>query len=349
MEVIAMRVLLVAPPDVRVNADSSHLVAAPLGALADGLADAGHQVTLWAAPGSQTRARLRSITVPKSVAPAERDRYARLHTVAALSNTDEFDAVHLFGITAPAELLNMCTRPVSRTLMEGLPAPGERIIAQSWTQLIALAKQPDAHTLGVVYPGIDSDRCPFGDQKDGYLIFTGPLTRERGLEAALTAAYRAERPLYLVGPEPPRRGAWSELLAPFIERGTARCLGDLPAVARREVVSRASALLLPVVSPALDYAGVEALACGTPVVTVDSGVARELVVHGESGIIAHRPVDLAAAIDQVDLIAPRSCRRRAEHCFNAASMAEQYAALLGSTVGQPAWSSHPELAALDPK
>ena len=340
-----MRLLLVAPPDVLVEAGGSDPIGAPLGVLTDELVRAGHEVTLWAAPGARTLAARRSVAVPAKATAAERERYARLHVVAALSAAEGFDAVHLYGVEAPAELVESCPVSVSRTLLASLPRRGERIITPSWAMHRALVHAEGATFLGVAYPGIGVDACPFTDEAEDFLVFTGPLTDTRGLTAALTAAYRAERPLSIIGPAPADRAAFDELLAPFVTARTACYLGDLPGDERREVVGRAAALLLPVATPAIDYSAVEALACGTPVITLDGGAARELVVHGESGVIARRLVDLPGAIDQVDLIDRRNCRRRAQFAFSARGMADAYAALLDPAAGEAA-PAHPELEAL---
>jgi glycosyltransferase involved in cell wall biosynthesis len=342
-----MRLMLVAPPDVRVDAGGSDPIGVPLGALTDALVRAGHDVTLWAAPGSQTLAARRSVATPSRLGAAERDRYARLHVVAALSQAAGFDAVHLYGVEAPPELVASCAAPVSRTLLTGLPRTGEAVVTPSWAMHRALAGVDGARFLGAVYPGVDVDAYPFSDEADGYLLFTGPMSHARGLHAALTAAYRAERPLYLIGPAPAGRAVFDDLIEPFVAAGGVRYLGDLPGEERRAVVSRAAALLLPVATPAIDYSGIEALACGTPVVTLDGSASRELVVHGESGIVAPRLVDLPAVVDNVDLIDRRSCRRRAQHCFDARTTAEQYVRLFAGTTSATDWPAHPELEALD--
>ena len=343
-----MRLLLVAPPNLRVDAGSADPTAASLGALADALVRAGHDVTLWAAPGSCTLAARRSVAVPSGATAAERDRYARLHVVAALGNARGYDAVHLYGVEAPEDMVAACPVPISRTLLSGLPRPGGRIITPSWAMRRALAETAGATFLGAVYPGIDVDACPYSDETDGYLVFTGPLTRERGLAAAVVAAYRSERPLYVIGPASADPAAFDEAVGTFAAAGVVRYLGDLPAAERRAVVSRAAALLLPMATPGIDYAGIEALACGTPVVTLDGGAARELIVHGESGVVARRLEELAAAVEHVDLIDRRGCRRRAEHCFSAAGTADGYAALLGGEPSGSGWAVHPELSAIDP-
>jgi glycosyltransferase involved in cell wall biosynthesis len=347
MEVSSMRLLLVAPPDCRVDAYGSDAIGAPLGALADALIRGGHDVTLWAAPESRTHAALRSIAVPANATWSERERYARLHVVAALADTTGYDAVHLYGVKRPDSMAIDCAVPLSRTLLAGRPQAGERVITPSWAMRRALSDMPDAVLLGTVYPGIDIDDCPFSDEQDGYVVFTGPLSHRRGLHAALVAAYRAERTLLVIGPQPADPAAFAAMVEPFTALAAARYLGDLPAAQRRAIVSRAAALLLPVATPVLDYAGIEALGCGTPVITLDGGAARELVVHGESGIVVGRAADLPAAIDQVDLIDRRACRRRAAFCFTADSAAERYASLLQESGADADRAAHPELGALD--
>jgi glycosyltransferase involved in cell wall biosynthesis len=344
-----MRVLLVAPPDVRVDAAGTHPIGVPLGALADALVRAGHDVTLWASPGSQTLAARRSIAVPSSITPAERGRYARLQIVAALSSAEGYDAVHLYGVEAPNDLIAECPVPVSRTVLSGLPHPGERVVLPSWAMRRSIVDRPDVTCLGVAYPGVDVEAYPYTDEPEGFLVYTGPMSHVRGLHAALTGAYRAERVLYLIGPAPADRQGFDDLLAPFVAAGTARYLGDLPAGERREQVSRAAALLLPAATPWIDYRGVEALACGTPVITLNGGASHELVVHGESGIVVPRLIDLTGAIDQTDLIERRNCRRRAVHCFAADAAADAYAAALESAGESGAPTTHPELEALDPR
>lgn len=87
---------------------------------------------------------------------------------------------------------------------------------------------------------------------------------------------------------------------------------------------------------------VEAMALGTPVVTVNEGAAAEIVEHGSSGlIVAREPEALAEAmlrvVDDASLAARLAAAgsRRAES-FSADRMAGSFAALLDSLVQRPA-------------
>ena len=83
-------------------------------------------------------------------------------------------------------------------------------------------------------------------------------------------------------------------------------LGALPHAQIARWLAAADAMCLPSKSEGLANAWVEALACGTPVVSTDVGGARELIDRAEAGhIVSPDVVDVSAAI--ADLIAnPRN-------------------------------------------
>lgn len=93
------------------------------------------------------------------------------------------------------------------------------------------------------------------------------------------------------------------------------------------------------------------MACGTPVIALDRGPAHELVVHAETGFVADDLPGLVSGIDRLDSIDRRSCRRRAERCWDIRQTAAAYEGIyteLGA--GRPvALTPHPELEALDPR
>lgn len=66
------------------------------------------------------------------------------------------------------------------------------------------------------------------------------------------------------------------------------------------VLSASDVMVLPTVSEGLANAWVEALACGTPVVTTDVGGARELIVNNTAGRLVERdPDSVAAGVNEV--------------------------------------------------
>ena len=72
---------------------------------------------------------------------------------------------------------------------------------------------------------------------------------------------------------------------------------------------------------------VEALACGTPVISCPRGALPEIVREGIDGFLVD---GIEAAIDAVDRLSSLNrvdCRRRAEEMFSGAAVARQYLAL----------------------
>lgn len=79
-----------------------------------------------------------------------------------------------------------------------------------------------------------------------------------------------------------------------------RFTGPLPAAAIADWLRAADAMVLPTASEGLANAWVEALACGTPVVTCDVGGARELIDRPEAGrLVPREAAYFADAIGQV--------------------------------------------------
>ena len=72
---------------------------------------------------------------------------------------------------------------------------------------------------------------------------------------------------------------------------------------------------------------VEAMACGTPVVTTNWGAAPELVEDGVTGFRRDGTDDLVSAIARLGEIDPLACRARVEERFSADAMVHGYEAL----------------------
>ena len=79
-----------------------------------------------------------------------------------------------------------------------------------------------------------------------------------------------------------------------------RLLGPQPHAALPALFSAADVMVLPTVSEGLANVWVEALACGTPVVTSDVGGAREVIDRPVYGRLVPRdPAAIAAAVQEL--------------------------------------------------
>lgn len=328
----------------------------------------GHQVTLFAAAGSDPavaqhhrplasmpgpggRRRRDLSTDPRLVAAEHRAYTAVLDELAADAH-ERFDLVHNQSLHAvPVAQAGRLAVPMLTTLhtppiaeMEAAldrvgPTPNRlmavsRHTAESW-------RRP-YRPVGVIRNGVDTERWRPGPG-GGPLIWFGRLVPEKGAELAIDAARAAGMDLELAGPVADR-DYFDRVIAPRLGP-TVRYLGHLDQHALAQAVGRACAA---VVSPRWDepYGLVvaESLACGTPVAAFARGGVPESL-SADCGRLA--PADdiaaLARAAAQAAALPRGQARRRAlTHC-SVTSMVQAYEScyteLLDAT--RPAFASRP--------
>src|SRR6187200_2184607 len=198
--------------------------------LADGLADAGHDVTLFASGDSHTRAKLDAV-FPK--APSERigqTFWELQHAVECFARHDEFDVVHdhtgLLGLAIGALLSTPLVHTVHGPL-EGEPgamydrvvemAPRARLVSLSMNQ-----RRPKPHLpwLANVPNALDLSVYPFRRARDDYLLFLGRMSPDKGAHRAVTIALESGLPLKIAGKcaEPAEREYFDSLVRPHLSR-----------------------------------------------------------------------------------------------------------------------------------
>ena len=141
---------------------------------------------------------------------------------------------------------------------------------------------------------------------EGPLIVTaGALIERKGQALAIAALERmAGATLILVGDGPDRRRLERQAQAAGLG-GRVRFLGARPHDELPALLAAADVSLQPSASEGLANVWVEALACGTPVVTTDVGGAREAIAAPEAGrLVPPEPAALAAAVSALIESAP---------------------------------------------
>ncbi|MBK1717892.1 glycosyltransferase family 4 protein [Thiocystis violacea] len=144
----------------------------------------------------------------------------------------------------------------------------------------------------VIHNGIDCDAPPEASEDDGYALYLGRLSHEKGIETLLAshAGIADEVDLAIAGTGPLEE----DIRARYPK---ARFLGHLTGDALRETIRRASLIVVP--SEWLEncpMSVLEAMALGKPVVASDIGGIPELVLDGETGLL-FQPGDRVALRD----------------------------------------------------
>jgi glycosyltransferase involved in cell wall biosynthesis len=146
-----------------------------------------------------------------------------------------------------------------------------------------------------VYPPVDTDfYSPSAQDRSPAFLVVSALVPYKRLDLAIAACRRAGVPLTIVGTGPER--ARLEALA----GADVQFLGWQSDEEIRRLYRTAAGTILPGVED-FGIVPVEAQACGSPVVALDAGGARETVVNGVTGALVPEatPEAFAEAIDRV--------------------------------------------------
>jgi len=356
-----MRIALVAPLVSSIAQPYLGGAQALLADLAQGLLQRGHQVTLFAKNRSFVPGiRIEPVTVPDSVRPANFSEpiqepivdtgffdQANLFLELFLQlqrRHAEFDLVHAHAFDWPAYACSVLVRdmPVLHTLH--LPAVSPEINAALHvlhqqghpatliTVSYACARTYEAYTPidYVIYNGLDLDAIPFSPKHsaEAPLLFAGRIAPEKGVEAAIEIAERAERRLLIAGGIYDRPNYEERIMPRLLEAGErVTYLGQLERLALWKIMGQSLGLLFPIEwDEPFGLTAVEAMATGTPVIAFRRGAAEEIIRHGETGFLveAGECAHAAALVDDLLDIPRARCRMHVETNFGLEQMLDAY-------------------------
>ena len=309
--------------------------------LTEELVRRGHDVTLFASGDSCTSATLVPVT----------ERAVRFDTSSwDLSSTDavrqlgmlvaragEFDVIHCHVDYLAFPVTRALRTPAVHTLHGRLDLPHLQPLYRHFAD-VPLVSISDAQRApldacgvrwaGTVYHGQPLGRYSFGDGSGDYLAFLGRCSPEKQLDVAIEVARRAGMTLKIaVKVDVKDRAYFDQVIAPQLDDPLIEFIGEIGEDGKAEFLGRARALLFPIDWPEpFGLVMVEAMACGTPVVTRPCGAAPEVVAHGRTGFVVDSLVELVEAVKRIDEIDRAECRRHVEQHFSVARMADGYEA-----------------------
>jgi glycosyltransferase involved in cell wall biosynthesis len=338
-----MRIAEVAPASLTVPPQGYGGIELVVALLADGLAEAGHEVTLFASGGSVTKARLIS---PMKEAPGTENMDPPTevsHALEAYHLAEEFDIIHDHTLLGPAVGVMLGGPPVVHTL-HGPWTPSNRryygmidetidLVSISRTQQEA---NEDVRYAGCVYNGINLDDYPLCEDKEDYLVFLGRSSPQKGPEWAVEIAKKAGMPLKMAVKiaEPAEREHWEKEVEPRMT-GEEEVFENASHETKVDILQHGRATLFPIQwKEPFGLVMVESMACGTPVLASPMGAAREIVDDGVNGFFAEDVDDMVEKLDKIRDITPEMCRRPVVERFSAHSMIEGYEEVFEQALGR---------------
>jgi glycosyltransferase involved in cell wall biosynthesis len=353
-----LRIAMLAPPWIAVPPPAYGGIESVVALLCDELVRRGHDVTLFAAPGSRSLARVHALLEsphPDTIGSAlhESDHVAAAwdEIERAAAAACPFDLLHDHsGFTALAMAARLAL-PVVHTLHGPLSDETARFYRRHAHKatLVALSESqlrhaPSEVSAAAIVPNpIAVEDWPPGRKKEGYLLWMGRFDPVKGAHRAIAAARRCGRRLLLAGPvQTGQREYFRQQVEPHLDGERIVYLGEVGGERRKELFAGASGFLMPIRWPEpFGMVMIEALACGTPVIAFPEGAAREIVIDGENGFHAVDEREMAALAGRLQEIDPERCRRSVASRYDVATVAERYEAVYRWALARPQIGSVP--------
>jgi glycogen debranching enzyme/glycosyltransferase involved in cell wall biosynthesis len=323
--------------------------------LTEELVREGHQVVLFAAGDSTTSAGLEPIR-PRSL----RADGIHLHQGAPFfieemervrKRAGDFDVIHahIDYFAFPLGRSNSGTPPVVHTMHGRLDLPeivpvfrqfaDQPLVSISDDQRRPLQRQ---NWIATIHHGLPPGLYTLREAPGEYLLFLGRMSPEKRPDWAIEIAERAGLPLVMAAKvDASDREYFEQVVRPALARSTrAEFIGEIGDDRKNDLIGRAIAQVMPVDWPEpFGLTAIEALACGTPVVSRPRGALPELITDGVDGLLREDIGELADLIaSRIGDIDRRRCRQTFDERFTAPVMAAQYVEVyerLGHARGGP--------------
>jgi len=287
-------------------------------ALADGLVDRGHEVTLFAPCGTETKAKL----VSENLNAASEDYYdlwmqdpatfwhiqlqyelMLVSKAFEMAKSGEFDILQIHKTNIEIYFSNLVDCPVV--------VSAHTAYNEGMTHLFTLADEArlnkyrdncfyttpssyiknlvDLKHIEVIPHGIDLDQFKFDAEGSDDLIFTGRMIERKGADVAVDVATATHKKLKMIGdirPTDTHQKFWAALKTKIDKNLDIEYLGFKTYFQMPDIYAKAKALVYPVSLPeTFGLVLIEAMACGTPIIAYDLGPVREIVEDGVTGFI----------------------------------------------------------------
>ena len=335
-----MRIAIVAPPWISVPPPAYGGVEQVVALQAEGLSRLGHEVTLFAPPGSCVPG-VHLVESPADLPDQIGQIGVEPRRLSAIVNElANFDVV--LDHSSPEGLARVASvrRPVVHVVhgpIVGASAHQYRQVASRNrnVHLVAISNAqrmsaPNVPLVDVCHNGIDLDAVPFYPERGSYLAFLGRMCPEKGPVEAIAIARAAGRKLLIAAKcrEDAEQAYFNKEVRPRLGEDIV-WLGELDRLEKYDFLGRADALLFPISwDEPFGLVMAEAMATGTPVLATARGAAPEVICDGVTGFIRRDHADLATLVCRLGEIDRAHCRRWAQEHFSGQAMSERYDQLL---------------------
>ena len=309
--------------------------------LVEELVRQGHEVTLFAVPGSRSS----GTTVPvkgydPSTSPSGVRKPSDILSEDALYETmDDYlrdypvDVVHdwsfqnLFPLRQPARfpfVISLCSPPA-----DGYKRPNLVACSEAHAGLCGQSTK-------YVRYGLDLAKYEVGLAKKEHFIHISKISRTKGQHLAVSAFRKTGKKLVLAGNIEDKTYYYAVVMPMVKMSPNVSYIGEIEEVNRH--LCEATALVqTPRWFDAFPFVVLESFASGTPVISLRAGGIPEQIVDGVNGYLCDTVDDIRSAAEEIGSIRPEDCRAYAEEHFTASRMAKEYIDLYQRVMDGEKW------------
>jgi glycosyltransferase involved in cell wall biosynthesis len=301
----------------------------------------GHDVTLFATPGSHCSAR--TVEIP-AYDPARAPSGVRkgkdilseeplYETMSAFFKNHPVDVIHdwsfqnLFVLRHPERfpfVISTCIPPAA-----GYQRPRLVACSKAHAQLCG-------GTTRSVHYGLDLKNWAFSYAKKKHLIHISKITPYKGQHLAIQSARKAGQELFLAGNIEERWYYWTKIKPRLWFTPMVKYIGELQGT-NTHLKEAAALVQTPLWFDAFPLVILEALASATPVIAFPQGGIPEQIIEGKTGFLCRNTDDLANAMKHIGDLKPQDCRAYAEEYFSVKRMATDYTKLYEAVCNGETW------------
>jgi glycosyltransferase involved in cell wall biosynthesis len=342
-----MRILLTADPELPVPPPLYGGIERIVDWLARELVAMGHEVGLVAHRDSKvagvvlfpwpgTRSRSVSDTMRNSLhlaATVRRFRPDVLHSFSRLVYMTP-----LAGSRVP-RIMSFQRLPTARTVSMAARLHRGRLVYTGCSEWISRVGRAAGGHWTTIHNGVELSRYDFKGtvSADAPFLFLSRLDRVKAPHLAIRVAVGEGRRIVVAGnvaERGPDHEYFEQVVRPLMDHELVNWVGPVNDEQKNKLLGESLALLVPIQwDEPFGIVFVEALACGTPVLSCSRGALPEIIREGVEGFIQSDVDELSYCARRLHLIQRATCRSRAEESFSSMHIAGQYSDLYESLVG----------------
>jgi glycosyltransferase involved in cell wall biosynthesis len=283
--------------------------------LADGLVEKGHEVVLFAAAGSKSKAKIVNVfDRPLIEAGVSWNNpfwnLRNLQSAVEYADKNGFDVVHshmdvwglFFQGISRCPIIHTMHNPLYRTNADANKDDRLRLYSEESgrTNIAFISESARSQSMAdlplsrVVYNGINLDDYELGKGGD-HFVWIARVNKHKGIENAIAAAEKTGAKLTLAGRiDDSQQEYFDSAIKPRLN-DKITFIGELSQGQLSDFYGSATALLYPIEwEEPFGLVVAEAMACGTPVIAYRRGSMPELIEDGKTGFVIDESVDILA-------------------------------------------------------